>query len=469
MQTSLLASALLTVLPFTALAQVPSYEPQLGKSGIDLGAMDTNVSPCTNFYQYACGNWRANNPIPPDQSRWGRFNELAERNLKIEREILEKAAQPSPGRSAIDQKIGDFYAACMDEKSVDGKGVDPIKPALDGINALDSKEHLASGLARLNLMGVNGVFTFFASADFKNASINIANIDQGGISLPDRDYYLKTDQRSLDLRKNYEQHVANMFDLFGKSLNTTWDSKAKAAAVLKFETALAGASMDRVLRRNPESRNHPMTTKDLPDLTPNFQWTAFISDEHTPSFTKINVGNPDFFKKLTGIIEQTSRDDLKTYLTWRLLLRSASALPQRFVQENFQFFGKTLNGQQEIAPRWKRCVRATDRALGEALGQKFVEVAFSGPAKAKALQLVDEIEKSMKQDIETATWMSQATKQQAYAKLAAVSNKIGYPEQWRDYSSVIIKPDDYLGDEERVATFEVRRNLNKIGNPVDNI
>ena len=467
MQTSLLASALLTVLPFTALAQVPSYEPQLGKSGIDLGAMDTNVSPCTNFYQYACGNWRANNPIPPDQSRWGRFNELAERNLKIEREILEKAAQPSPGRSAIDQKIGDFYAACMDEKSVDGKGVDPIKPALDGINALDSKEHLASGLARLNLMGVNGVFTFFASADFKNASINIANIDQGGISLPDRDYYLKTDQRSLDLRKNYEQHVANMFDLFGKSLNTTWDSKAKAAAVLKFETALAGASMDRVLRRNPESRNHPMTTKDLPDLTPNFQWTAFISDEHTPSFTKINVGNPDFFKKLTGIIEQTSRDDLKTYLTWRLLLRSASALPQRFVQENFQFFGKTLNGQQEIAPRWKRCVRATDRALGEALGQKFVEVAFSGPAKAKALQLVDEIEKSMKQDIETATWMSQATKQQAYAKLAAVSNKIGYPEQWRDYSSVIIKPDDYLGDEERVATFEVRRNLIKIGNPVD--
>ena len=467
MQTSLLASALLTVLPFTALAQVPSYEPQLGKSGIDLGAMDTNVSPCTNFYQYACGNWRANNPIPPDQSRWGRFNELAERNLKIEREILEKAAQPSPGRSAIDQKIGDFYAACMDEKSVDGKGVDPIKPALDGINALDSKEHLASGLARLNLMGVNGVFTFFASADFKNASINIANIDQGGISLPDRDYYLKTDQRSLDLRQNYEQHVANMFDLLAKSLNTTWDSKAKARAVLKFETALAGASMDRVLRRNPESRNHPMTTKDLPDLTPNFQWTAFISDEHTPSFTKINVGNPDFFKKLTGIIEQTSRDDLKTYLTWRLLLRSASALPQRFVQENFQFFGKTLNGQQEIAPRWKRCVRATDRALGEALGQKFVEVAFSGPAKAKALQLVDEIEKSMKQDIETATWMSQATKQQAYAKLAAVSNKIGYPEQWRDYSSVIIKPDDYLGDEERVATFEVRRNLNKIGNPVD--
>ncbi len=314
---------------------------------------------------------------------------------------------------------------------------------------------------------MNGVFNFFANADFKDASINVANIDQGGISLPDRDYYLKTDQRSVDLRNKYEQHVANMFDLLGKSLNTTWDSKAKASAVLKFETALAEASMDRVARRNPESRDHPMTTKDLPDLTPNFQWTAFISDEHTPSFTKINVGNPDFFKKLTSIIQQTSLDDLKTYLAWHLLLRSATALPQPFVEENFQFFGKTLNGQQELAPRWKRCVRATDRALGEALGQKFVEVAFGGPAKAKALQLVGEIEKSMKQDIASATWMSEATKQQAYAKLAAVSNKIGYPEKWRDYSSVVIKPDDYLGDEERAAAFEVRRNLNKIGKPVD--
>jgi endothelin-converting enzyme/putative endopeptidase len=459
--------ATFTLLSFAALAQAPTYEPQPGKSGLDLGAMDTNVSPCTNFYQYACGNWRAKNPIPPDQSRWGRFNELAERNLRIEREILEKARQPSTGRSAIDQKIGDYYAACMDEKGVDGKGVEPIKTTLDGINGVHSKEQLAGELARLKLIGVNSVFTFFASADFKDASVNIANIDQGGISLPDRDYYLKTDQHSVDLRNKYEQHVENMFDLLAKSLNTTWDSKAQAGAVLKFETALAEASMDRVARRNPESRDHPMTTKDLPNLTPNFQWTAFIADEHTPSFTKINVGNPDFFRKLTSIIEQTSLDDLKTYLTWRLLLRSASELSQPFVQENFQFFGKTLNGQQELAPRWKRCVRSTDRALGEAVGQKFVEVAFSGPARAKALQLVGEIEKSMKQDIETATWMSEATRQQAYAKLAVVSNKIGYPEKWRDYSSIAIKPDDYLGNEEHAAAFEIRRDLNKIGNPVD--
>jgi len=271
----------------------------------------------------------------------------------------------------------------------------------------------------------------------------------------------------VDLKKQYEQHVANMFDLLAKSLNTTWDSKTKAAAVLKVETALAEASMDRVLRRDPESRNHPMTTKELPELTPDFQWVTFFSDERTPSFTKINVGNPEFFKKLNGILSETSVDDLKTYLTWRLVLSSANALPRPFVEENFAFFGKTLNGQQEIAPRWKRCVRATDRALGEALGQKFVELAFSGPAKAKALELVGEIEKSMKQDIQTATWMSDATKQQAIAKLAAVSNKIGYPEKWRDYSKVVVKPDDYLGDEERAAVFEIQRNLSKIGKPVD--
>lgn len=448
-------------------AQTPPYEPVPGKSGVDLGAMDTNVSPCTNFYQYVCGNWRNKNPIPPDQSRWARFNELAERNLKIEREILEKAAQPSAGRSALDQKIGDFYAACLDETGTDRKGIEPLRSELDRIQAMHSKEQLAAELARLKLIGVNGVFVFNANPDFHDAGVNIANIDQGGLSLPDRDYYLKTDERSIEMRNKYEQHVANMFGLLAQSLHTNLDSKAEARAVLKFETALAEASMDRVLRRNPSSRDHAMTTKDLPGLTPDFQWTTFLADEHTPAFTKLNVGNPEFFRKLAGILDAASVGEIKTYLTWHLLHGSVNALPQPFVEEDFQFFGKTLNGQQELAPRWKRCVRATDRALGEALGQKFVGVAFGGPAKAKALQLVGEIEQSMKQDIASATWMSDATRQQAYAKLAAVTNKIGYPEKWRDYSSVVIKPDDYLGNEERANAFEVRWNLNKIGQPVD--
>jgi predicted metalloendopeptidase len=429
--------------------------------------MDTNVSPCTNFYQYACGTWRAKNPSPSDQSNWGRFNELSERNLRIEREMLEKASQDSPGRSAIDQKIGDFYAACMDEKGIDRRGVESIKSTLADIDGLRSKEQLAAVIAKVNLLGVNALFEFGSGSDLKDAGVNIAYFDQGGISLPDRDYYLKTDQRSIDLRQKYEEHVARMFSLLAKSLNATGDSKAKAQAVLKFETALAEASMDRVLRRNPESLDHPMMVSNLPGLTPDFAWTTFISDTHAPSFTKINVSDPDFFKKLAGTIERTSLDDLKAYLTWRVLHYYANALPEAFVEENFQFFRKTLSGQQELAPRWKRCVRATDGSLGEALGQKFVEVAFSGPAKAKALQLVGEIEKSMHQDIETATWMSDATKKQAFAKLAAVSNKIGYPEKWRDYSSVVIKRDDFLGNLERTNAFEERRDLNKIGKPVD--
>jgi endothelin-converting enzyme/putative endopeptidase len=447
--------------------QTPVYQPQTGKSGVDLGAMDTNVSPCTNFYQYACGGWRAKNPIPADQSRWARFNELAERNLNIEHEILEKAAKPASERSAVDQKIGDYYAACMDEGTIDRKGVAPIKPQLDSIEALHSKQQLGGELAKLRLAGVNSLFAFYAGGDLKDAKMNIAHIDQGGITLPDRDYYLKTDPRSLELRNKYEQHVAAMFDLLAKSMKTTWDSKAKAAAVLAFETALAQASMDRVLRRNPESQNHPMTEKELPKLTPDFEWAAFFTGQHTPPFTKVNVGNPDFFTKLNVTLEKTSLDDLKTYLTWRLLESSVSALPEPYVAENFEFFGKTLNGQRELAPRWKRCVRATDRALGDALGQKFVEAAFKGAAKAKALQLVGEIEKSMKLDIENATWMSETTKQQAIAKLADVSNKIGYPEKWKDYSSVMVKPDDYMGNEERASAYELNRNLSKIGKPVD--
>ncbi len=455
----------LLALSSLALSQTPAYEPQIGKSGLDLGALDTNVNPCSNFYQYACGNWRAKNPIPGDQSRWGRFNELSERNLKIERDILEKAAKPDPNRTALDQKIGDYYAACMDEPQIEAKGVAPLQASIQSINKLTSKDELAGELARLNHVGVQAIFQFGAAPDLSNASVYIANLGDGVLSLPDREYYLSS--TNAEIRAKYEQHVATMFDLLAKAQGATWDSKAKASAVLKIETEFAKASMDRVARRNPENRNHPMTVKDLPTLTPNLQWTTYLADEQTPAFTKINVGNPEFFKKLTTMLNETSIDDLKTYLTWRLLLGDANDLPTAFVNEHFSFFGKVLNGQKELAPRWKRCVRSADQALGEALGQKFIEVAFAGPAKAKALQLVGEIEASMKQDIHDATWMSETTKQQAYAKLTEVSNKIGYPEKWRDYSSVEIRRDDYLGNDDRAAQFELKRDLNKIGKPVD--
>jgi endothelin-converting enzyme/putative endopeptidase len=467
MRTPIHTTILAAALAGAAFAQLPTYEPNIGKSGIDRGAMDTSINPCTNFYQYACGQWRAKNPIPADRARWGRFDELIEHNLGLEREILEKSAQVSPNRSVLDQKVGDFYASCMDEATIERKGVTPIKPELDEINALGSKAQLAAVLAKLGKLGVSGVLRFSASPDFKDASMNIAQIDQGGLTLPDRDYYIKTDKASADIRAKYEQHLANMFNLLAKALNTTWDSKARAAAVLKFETALAQASMDRTARRNPDNLNHPMTLADLPGLTPDFQWNAFFSGEGAPAFQKINVGNPEFFKQLAGILNQTSLDNLRTYLTWRVLVDTAVALPKSFVDEHFDFFGKTLTGAKEIQPRWKRCVEETDDELGEALGQKYVEVAFGGAAKARALDLVHEIEKAMEQDIRTASWMTGPTKQQAFAKLAAVANKIGYPDKWRDYSSVVVRRDDFAGNDLRAGEFERRRDLEKIGKPVD--
>jgi putative endopeptidase len=467
MRTRVLIAAVVVSMPIAAIAQLPTYEPNYGQSGIDLGAMDTNVSPCSNFYQYACGLWRAKNPIPPDRARWDRFDELGEKNLELERGILEKAAQPSPSRSALDRKIGDFYAACINEPAVERLGITPIKPELDQIAGLRSKEQLAAVLAKLEALGIGGMFSFYAQPDVMDARVNIANIDQGGISLPDREYYLKTDPASIDIRTKYEQHVARVFGLLAKAAGAQWDSNARAAAVVKFETGLAQNSMDRVARRNPDARNHPMTTKDLPGLTPDFEWSPFFTGTGSPAFQKVNVGDPEFFRKLTDLISRTSLDDLKAYLTWRVLLDSARAMPKAFVDENFEFFSKTLTGAKEIQPRWKRCVEEVDSGLGEALGQKYVEVAFSGPAKAKALAVVHEIESSMEQDIRTAPWMTEATKQQALAKLAAVSNKIGYPDRWRDYSGVDIKRDDFLGDLLRASAFEDRRNLNKIGQPVD--
>ena len=452
---------------FPLFAQLPDYAPKLGESGVDLGAMDRGVGPCTNFYQYACGMWRAQNPIPSDRSRWGRFNELAEKNLTIERQILEKAAQPTPGRAALDQKIGDYYASCMDERTIERNGVEPIKTQLDEISAITSKNQLAMLLGQLGKLSVSGFFASGSQANRRDARMYIAAIDQGGLSLPDRDYYIKTDATSADIRAKYEGHVANMFRLLASAASKTWDSNIKAAAVLKLETELAQASMDRAARRDPDATTHMMSVNDLRTLATSFQWAAFFTAEGAPSFKELNVGNPEFFKQLDPILKQTSLDDLKAYLTWRVLLNSAATLPKSFVDENFAFFGKTLSGTPEIEPRWKRCIEHTDGALGEALGQKYVEVAFSGTAKTKALQLVHEIESAMQQDIRTAAWITDATKQQALAKLGAVTNKIGYPDKWRDYSSVVIRRDDFAGNTQRANEFERRRILNRIGNPVD--
>jgi endothelin-converting enzyme/putative endopeptidase len=428
-------------------------------SGVDLKAMDTTVNPCQNFYRYACGGWRKNNPIPPDQSRWARFNELAERNLAIERGILEKAGA---------SQIGEFYAACMDEPAIERKGIQPIEPLLKQIDALASKRELAGEMVRLHMAGVRALFNFYVRPDDKKSDQEIAHVDQGGLGLPDRDYYLKTDARSVELRKQYEEHIHALFALLAKAQGSAGaDLEAETRAVVQLETALAKASMDRVARRDPANTYHKMTVGELALLTPDFEWKQYLSTIGIPPVESLDVVAPDFVKALDAVIANTSLADLKTYLRWHLLNTHADMLSRAFDEEDFRFKEHILRGTQEMPARWKRCVRATDRGLGEALGQEFVKVAFNGASKEKALQLVGEIELEMRKDIDNATWMTPATKEQAVAKLRAVANKIGYPEKWRDYSSVKVAGDDYFGNVRRAFEFEQHRNFSKIGKPVD--
>ena len=428
-------------------------------SGVDLKAMDPAVNPCQNFYQYACGGWRKNNPIPPDQSRWARFNELAERNLAIERGILEKAGS---------SQIGEFYAACMDEPAIEHKGVQPIEALLKQIDALTSRPELAGEIVRLHQSAVRALFSFRVSPDDKKSDQEIAHVSQGGLGLPDRDYYLKTDARSVELRKQYEEHIQAMFTLLAKAEGASGaDPAAETHAVMKIETALAEASLDRVARRDPDKTYHKMSVDALALLTPDFEWKQYVSTIGIPPVESLDVEWPDFVKGLDAIIADNSMADLKTYLKWQVLTAHADMLPRAFDDEDFRFNEHILRGAQEMPPRWKRCVRATDRGLGEELGQEFVKVAFNGASKEKALQLVGEIEGEMRKDIEHAAWMTPATKDQALSKLQEVANKIGYPEKWRDYSSIKVRPDDYFGNVLRAYAFELHRNFAKIGKPVD--
>ena len=440
----------------------PSGQPKPIPS-FDLNAVDKSIDPCVDFYRYACGNWMKNNPVPPDKSRWGRFDELYDNNIYILRDLLVQTQQPGQ-HSATEKMVGDFYASCMDEATIENKGTLPLQPDLARIESMKSKSDLVTQIAYMHQQGTPALFAFYGQPDMHDSNETIAYLDQGGLTLPDRDYYIKNDAKSVETRQKYVEHVQRMFQLVGDKPNV---AAAEAKTVLAIETGLAQASMDRTERRDPKKRDHKMTVTEIAAAAPNFDLVTYFASNGSPKFSNLNVGNPDFFKQVNAQLDGVSLADWKTYLRWKTINGRAQVLAKPFVEEDFQFNGKYMSGQQELEPRWKRCVKATDQNLGMALGQLYVDKTFGPEGKERTLKMVKAIEKAMQQDISQLNWMSDTSKKQAYEKLNAIVNNIGYPDKWRDYSSVTIRADNYAGNVQRAAAFEVKRQYNKIEKPTD--
>lgn len=446
-----------------ATVQVASHDAP----AFDLSSLDKTCQPCRDFNQFANGGWIARNTIPAAYPAWGRFSELAERNRDTLHEILEIASHhKSAGAGTNEQKIGDYYAACMDETKINAAGLEPLASEIGRIAKINDPKGLLAEVSRLHQMGVGALFSFSARQDFKNSSEVIGQARQGGLGMPDRDYYLKDDEKSKSIRDAYLNYITKIFTLTG-------DSSTKAAEearlIMTLETKLAGASMTRVQQRDPNAVYHKMTLTETSALTPAFSWTDYLRQigADPTRLTSINVAQPEFFKELNTELIATPLEGWKTYLRFHLIRSAAPSLSATFVDANFDFYGRALTGTPENLPRWKRCVSAVDANLGEALGQVYVQKTFPPEAKARALVMVNNLVAALRDDLTTLPWMGDATRQQAIAKLNAFAKKIGYPDKWRDYSILTIKRDSYLDDQWSAARFEFARVLNKIGKPVD--
>ncbi len=437
---------------------------QQGK-GIQIAYIDSTVSPCEDFFQFANGNWLKTAVIPADRSSWGSFNEVQDRNLDILHEILDGVSHDSSAAAgSIKWKVGNYYRTGMDSIVIETQKLTPLKKEFDRIDEMKDANDIIKTLAKFHRVNVNPAFNFFVYVDYKNSDRNIVWFYQGGLGLPNRDYYTKTDERSEKLKKQYVEHVANMFKLIGEP-----DEKAgrDANTVMTMETRLAKVSMTPTEERDPVATYHKLSTVELDTLTPGVEWKNYFTQLGIQNINDLNVAQPAFFKELAAMIKTLPMDDWKTYFRWQLINAEAPRLHAAIVNENFRFFGTVIHGMKELLPRWKRMIESVDQAMGEALGQLYVEKAFGAKAKERAKNMVLNLKAALRDRITELDWMGEATRQSALKKIDAITIKIGYPDTWRDYSSLRADAKSYVENAMQADEFEFQRNLNKIGKPVD--
>ncbi|HSY32050.1 MAG TPA: M13 family metallopeptidase [Verrucomicrobiae bacterium] len=432
--------------------------------GFALSNLDKTCKPCDDFYEFAMGGWMKANPIPAEYATWGTFTKLRDTNLTAMRTILDAAVTSNAPAGSNEQKIGAFYASCMDTSAIETAGLKPIEGELAAVNGITDRKSLDAAIAQLQREGSNAVFRFGSGQDIKDSTRIIAIASQGGLGMPDRDYYLRDDAKSKQLREDYEKHIAKMMELAGDPADK---ADAEAKTIMGIETALAKASKTRVELRDPEKNYNLMAISEMKTVTPDWSWEGYLKAVGAPPVEQVNIRQPEFFKEMNQELSSVSLNDWKTYLRWHVIHENAPALPEKFVAENFDFYDRKLSGTKEILPRWKRCVQSTDRNLGEALGQVYVEKYFPPEAKARAKEMVNNLIVALRSDIPTLSWMGPETKKEALAKLEAFNVKIGYTDKWRDYSKLTIDRGSYDANVRRAMIFETARQLSKIGKPVD--